>query len=235
MDNHTFKEIFRGAARHVTAPTPDCPDDGVLVLALDGALDPEQRAVFESHVADCDHCIARLGRIGRLWHSDGDEHVPDISLARARKLVRKPSLIRQAPRWAAAAAVVLAVLSTALLLDRQPELTGLPGTAPPEVRTLDREAYRPAVLFPGNGETVGIHGLKFRWSEVSDSLHYDIRVVSADGGLVWQERVSDTEWRLPDDLRLEDGEEYYFRVDAYLTEAKSVSSRHVLFRVETAH
>jgi hypothetical protein len=155
-------------------------------------------------------------------------------MARARKLVRKPSKIRHASRWAAAAVVLLAVFSVARFgpQSENVETTTLPA---PDLRSLDHDAYRPAVLFPSDGARIGVEGSMFRWSMVPGSLHYDVRVVSADGGMIWQERVEGTEWRLPTKLQLAEGEEYYFRVDAYLTEAKRVSSHHVLFRVEAAH
>jgi len=231
MDENAFKEIFSARANHVTEPTPDCPDDVHLASALDGALDPSQQAAFEAHVASCDHCIARLGRIGRLRRADGLERASDISLAKARKMVRKSSLTHHAPRWATAAVVLLAIFSAARIGLQQQDVESTPASAS-EIRSFDHDAYRPVVLFPSEGVTLDGRGTLFSWSRVQGSLYYNVRVVSADGGVVWQERVENSEWRLPADLHLSANEEYYFRVDAYLTEAKSVSSRHILFRVE---
>jgi hypothetical protein len=196
MDDQTLNAIFRSMARHETRPAPDCPEDVDLVAALDGSLDPKRRAVIELHAADCDHCVARLGRIGRLKRADSDERVSEITMARARKLVRKPSKIRHASRWAAAAVVLLAVFSVARFGSQSEnvETTTLPA---PDLRSLDHDAYRPAVLFPSDGARIGVEGSMFRWSMVPGSLHYDVRVVSADGGMIWQERVEGTEWRLP--------------------------------------
>ena len=41
----------------------------------------------------------------------------------------------------------------------------------------------------------------------------------------------DTEWRPPGDLNLSPGVEYFVHVDAYPSEAKTISSDHIPFRV----
>jgi len=67
---------------------------------------------------------------------------------------------------------------------------------------------------------------------VPGSLYYDIRLVDAEGFMIWQDRVEDTQRNLPSHLELLSGEQYFVRVDAYLAEAKSVSSRHVQFTIK---
>ena len=42
--------------------------------------------------------------------------------------------------------------------------------------------------------------------------------------------VEGTEWRLPAGLALTPGSEYFARVDAYLTDAKTLQSDYLLFR-----
>jgi hypothetical protein len=90
----------------------------------------------------------------------------------------------------------------------------------------------PQVLAPANGATIDPGSLVFQWSEVPDSLFYDVRVVTDEGDLIWQERVEDTRLGLPGHLQLKPGSEYFVQVDAYLAAAKSISSRHVPFTVK---
>jgi len=78
-------------------------------------------------------------------------------------------------------------------------------------------------MIPGDGV--------FRWTAVSNSLYYQLRIVSDEGDLVWQGRVDGTHWVLPAGLSLAPGAEYFVRVDAYLTEAKALNSDYLLFRV----
>ena len=63
------------------------------------------------------------------------------------------------------------------------------------------------------------------------ALFYDVRLVSLEGDLLLRERVEDTRWLLPETLKLEPGEEYFIRIDAYLSDSKFLSSEHVVFQV----
>ena len=222
--------------------SPECPDDHQIAAAVDGQLQWSDRDSFERHVADCDFCVARIGALTRLSAEDAPAPVSDITLARARRFGKRTGLTRQAPRWAAAAVVVLAVT---FAFDRYSSNDGAtessevsrPPVAKPltnfrQSRNIDPGALRPGILTPREGEVIDVSKTLFHWTEIPGSLYYDIRIVTLDGNMVWQDRVDNTQWGLPGQLELEPGAEYYVRVDAYLAEAKSVSSRHVLFTVK---
>lgn len=99
-------------------------------------------------------------------------------------------------------------------------------------RNTDPDAFRPQILAPREGAAIDVAKTLFRWTEIQGSLYYDIRIVTGEGDMVWQDRVDGTEWTLPGHFQLEPGAQYYVRVDAYLAEAKSVNSRHLLFTVK---
>ncbi len=231
MDDFDPREIQSLLSTSGSRTGPDCPDVQVLTAALDGEYVSIPRAEFDRHVASCDHCVALMGRIARLKrHAHGVE-IPELTAVRASKLIGKRPVSRRAPAWAAAAMIGFAAIMTAMWFS--PFSTTSEGDPPaaPEVRNIDPDAYRPQVVFPKEGSVVDLLAPQFEWSAVPGSLHYDVRIVSADGTMVWQERVQQSEWRLPAHLQLAVGEDYYFRVDAYLSQAKSLSSRHVMFRV----
>lgn len=231
MNRSNLEELLRrtpGSRGH----TPDCPPDVTLTAALDGGLEPGRREAFDRHVAECDHCVGRLGQLARLSGQLEYGRVPDTTLARARRIPARTKIRRQAPRWAAAAVLVLAIAFTFDRFTPGPDGVEGPHSPTQQVRTIDPNAFRPGVLYPPDGAVIEMDGPLFRWSETPGSLHYDVRVVSVDGAMIWQEQTESTEWRLPPHLQLAAGEEYYFRVDAYLTEAKRVSSPHVLFKVK---
>jgi hypothetical protein len=124
------------------------------------------------------------------------------------------------------------------LTSPDPEVTGAGSPVPVfryadprQSRNLNSTLGAPQVLAPANGAAIDLGSLVFQWSEVPDSLYYDVRVVTDEGDLIWQERVEDTELALPEHLQLKTGSEYFVRVDAYLAAAKSISSRHVPFTV----
>jgi len=241
MNDEHITEGIRNLRTQDTSPAPACPDEHQIAAAIDGRLNRADRDAFDHHVSACDFCVARIGTLNGLRAVEVLEAVPDISLARARRLVKSAGIRRSAPRWAAAAAVVLALT---FAFDRYPpddggpdsSMSSLPPVASPQAdfrrsRNIATNTLRPRMLIPNEGALIDTGSTRFRWTEIAGSLYYDIRIVTWEGDMVWQERVNEAEWGLPGKLELEPGAEYYVRVDAYLAEAKNISSRHVLFKV----
>jgi len=204
--------------------TPDCPDEYVLAAAVDGSLPAEVREAWVGHFSDCAWCLKTLADLRRIHDKGVVEPVPDIAAARARRLVRRNRVRYQAPRWAAAAILVLAL---GITLDRH--FQSPPEPAFHSQRSIDRDALQPRILQPAAGDTLSLRHPEFAWTPVKGSLYYDIRLVTADGELVSEERVSGTKWDLPKAVSLQPDTQYFVRVDAYLAEGKRVSSRHVPF------
>ena len=242
MNYEQIAERIRNLRAQEAGPTPACPDDHQIAAVVDGKLSWADRDVFDRHVSDCDFCIARIGTLSGLCAVDVLETVPDITLARARRIVKRARIVRHAPRWAAAAVVVLALSFS--FNQYSPDYGGagtsvssLPPMAKPQAnfrpsRNISQNSLLPKILTPDEGAFFDVGNTLFHWTEIPGSLYYDIRIVTWEGDMVWQERVNDTEWGLPDKIELESGVEYYVRVDAYLAEAKSISSPHVLFKVK---
>ena len=187
-------------------------------------------------MADCRFCAARIGMLARLDHA-AESRVPEDALAIAKSMVQPATRVRyRRPAWVAAAVVVLAAgLYFQSLHDRQPGLEpGSPAAGAAsnnfrETRNIDATAFGPSVLSPRDGQSAGADML-IRWTAVPDSLYYRVRIVSDEGDLLWQEQIERTEWQLPDGLVLAAGADYYLRIDAFVTDVKSLQSEYVLFR-----
>ena len=211
----------------------DCPDEHLIAGYVDGTLDSDACLALDDHIAGCGHCIALVGLLGRERRADTIEPVPDEVVAQARALVTKepPRRWRHAPQWAAAAALLLAVPLLIQLgrVDRGVEGQGSPD--PPVTRTVAPSDSPLRVIAPAAGAIVEAKTLSFRWSEVSGSPFYDIRIVTDSGDVVVQERVTGTNWQPPAGVTLQHGAEYFVHIDAYPSGDKAVSSDHVPFRV----
>ncbi len=247
MNTDELKSLLKQSQETVERQL-DCPDDHTLASYIDGGLSERDHGRFEHHVADCAYCTERVGALGRAREAESTAQVPELLRARSGKLANapgtknapiNPAIWRKAPRWAAAAVVVLAigVLSQfySPSLNRQEvspsnETPGQPARIR-ETRNMDPGATGPSFLSPLEGMTIIPDGGVFNWTPVHDSLYYQLRIVSDEGDLVWQERVDGTQWALPAGLSLSPGAEYFVRVDAYLAEAKALNSDYVLFRV----
>ena len=79
--------------------------------------------------------------------------------------------------------------------------------------------------------TVDPRQLVFRWAAIPGSRYYEVRIVTEAGDVITEQRVMDTEWRPPGDLNLSPGVEYFVHVDAYPSEAKTIGSDHIPFRI----
>jgi hypothetical protein len=219
--------------------TPACPDDFVLAAITEGATELEDKENLKNHLSSCKYCIEQLADLSRIKELDDGEPVPDLALARAKRLGRNTGTPHQAPRWAAAAVVVLALV---IVGTRGPQTGEEPVITSPDaqqelknphqLRNIDRAVFAPRIISPLEGDSIETGDLKVQWTEVPGSLHYDVRVVTAEGFIVWTEQVKDTEWSPPVDHPLEPGVTYFVRVDAYLAVADSVSSEHIPFTME---
>jgi hypothetical protein len=94
-----------------------------------------------------------------------------------------------------------------------------------------RPAILPDLLFPQEGSGIAPEELKFSWQAVEQSVFYEIRLVTADGSLMWEKRLEATSVRLPADVRVADGRKYFVWVRAYLPEGKTLKSSTVGFTV----
>lgn len=240
MEHEKLSKLLGTLSTQKVTPTPGCPDEHELAAFVDGGLPGESSKKITAHLADCEYCMAQVGALTRLNHTASEQVASELALARAKKLgksIKRPAF-RNASRWACAAVVVLALSLLIKTTSMAPEVSNqaLPDSVPQVVdprqsRNLNADVLRPKILAPDNGAIVDPGKLVFNWSEVPGSLHYDVRVVTEDGDLVWRTRVADTELKLPDTLPLEPNSEYFFRVDAYLATAKSLHSEHLLFTV----
>ena len=234
MSPDHLKSLLAAGAADDPPRSPACPDEHQVAGYVDGGLDEAERGQVELHLADCRRCLALVGLLSRERDADAIETVSHEVVAQARALVTKrpQRRWRLAPQWAAAAALVLAVpllLQLGRNLDRGAEGQGRPD--PPATRTFASTAAGLQVLSPGAGTAVDARRLSFRWTEVSGTPYYDVRIVTDAGDVVIQRRVTGTTWRPPAQLNLQPGAEYFVHIDAYPSGDKAVSSDHVPFRV----
>lgn len=222
----------------------DCPDDYDIAAYMDGGLGGQEHQQLEMHLADCDFCLQRVGLLGRAIEDESENTVPELLLARSVRLVpssRNPIFKKILPgsqRWAAAAILVLVVSG---LLFNQESIRFDPQEAPSQGELSDTAQQQrnigsisrvPNLISPVEGSTIDPASHSFTWLPVQNSLYYQVRIVSEEGDLLWQERLKDTQWQLPVQLELEADSEYFVRVDAFLTEIKSLNSDYVVFKIE---
>ena len=205
------------------ARTPFCPDDHEIAGFVDGASSKSAREHIARHLPDCQACVGRVGLLTRLLREQ---------LAGAQAQIAESNTKywqHAAPQWAVAASVILAVgyLAGTSKITSDTD----PATDYQTTRGIDSQIAAPEILAPTSGVIGKRDGLLIRWTEVPETLYYEVRVVSDVGNLVTAQRVDGTEWVISRDLDLESGREYFIRVDAYLTDGKPIRSQFIPFRL----
>ena len=217
MDRNALISLLRQHAGQREEPTPFCPDDHEIAAFVDGTLSESAHVHIEHHLPDCRVCINRVGSLTRLMR----EPAVDVRPTRDWR--------RSAPKWATAASVFLAIGYFA----------GISSTGPTDpvaadyrpTRTLNSTISAPEILASESGLIGERDDLVIRWTEVPGTLYYEVRVVSDVGDFVSAERVTETQWAVGSDLGLEPDNEYFVRVDAFLTDSKSISSSFIPMKV----
>jgi hypothetical protein len=233
MTPEHLARLLAASRVEATERSGDCPDEHQLAGYVDGTLDVPACVQLDRHLANCDHCLELVALLCR--ERDAGLVEPDASgdalPARPRTLVERPRRWRLAPQWAAAAALVLAVPLLFQLgrnLDGSVEVQG--PAAPSENRSIVPTDIGLQVHSAGPGSAEYPGRLSFRWNEVPGTPYYDVRVVTDEGDVIVQQRVTGTSWQPPAHLDLRSSAEYFVLVEAYPDGDKAVSSRHVPFR-----
>ncbi len=220
---HTDPLILQ--ADKLTGRTPFCPEDQAIAEYFEAMCPEQERCDLERHLAECRYCRARIGILNRQQDESLPVRVPEDALATARSMGREntPRRLKRAPAWAAAAAVLLGILFLAV---KQP-------SNEPEVRQLrnfDRPESRFEVKLPGPGQAISI-GAPVRWTEFPGGSHYTVYVLSDAGDVLWTEHLQSNEWSVQREMGLNPEGDFFLRVEAELPDGRTVSSKHLSFRV----
>lgn len=234
MDSESLATLLRVKTPEDRVITPSCPNEEELATFCEEGTAGDKLERILNHVADCGVCSARLALVNRTRGPNFSKRTPELAKAQAQRLVKQDRRknVRRFIGWAAAAVVVL---SLAMVVDSQRGLgpSPVPDIEPvqsqPNIRLRAPTVSPPQVLAPVSGAMVDSRYFLFRWTEIPGSLYYDIYIVSKMGDLVLKERVTETHWQAPSSLKVKPGAEYYVRVDAFLSDSKTISSEHVLF------
>jgi hypothetical protein len=107
-----------------------------------------------------------------------------------------------------------------------------PKTTPaPAGRSKTVEDLLPELISPRNGAVVRREDLEFRWRPVSDAIFYEVRVMSAEGDLVFEGQSETTRLKVGSTAPLVPGTKYFVVARAHLRQGKAAKSSLVSFRL----
>ena len=223
MDQNGLISLLQRSAGAYEECSRFCPDDYEIAGFVEGSLNDAAREHVARHLPDCQACISRVGLLTRLVREPAADDQSKVVGSNTRDWKQT------APQWAVAASVILAV---GYLAGTTNFTAGTdPATEYQTTRNLDTQITAPEILAPTAGVIVKRDELVIRWTKVPETLYYEVRIVSDIGDLVSAQRVDGVEWTINRDLNLKSGREYFVRIDAYLADAKPISSPFIPFRL----
>jgi hypothetical protein len=261
MDEKNFLRMLRATNLSETKRSWRCPSDGDIAAYADHRLEGREKERVETHLANCDFCLRQVSFLAQAAANPLLEDVPDDLLARAQALhaPRERVGMTWSWRWGAAAAAVasLVIIITVSLHDpdvqpppaptlakvapapQSPSKQGpdvwLPGTRETAIREAAPRYLAPALTAPRPNATLAPGPIEFRWEGVHEALFYELKVVSAEGDLVWETRTEGTSATLPVNMSPPPGRKYFVWVQAILAEGKTVRSESVAFNLVSSN
>ena len=225
-----------------------CPDEHHLAAYVDQQLIGAERGRVERHLAKCDSCLQQVGFL--IKHSQVVTGAAPVSLVhRAEQL--QTAAYEDAPsgwKWVSVAAAI-AIVAIGVVVSRKvrpniEEHSTIVATAQQQsapiiqdkaklgadatVRSVSPPTSLPLVLSPQPGAIVHASDFTIRWEAVPSAVAYEVRVVTADGDLVWHKRVHETSVNPPKQT-LRPGLKYFVWVRAWRADGKTQQSAAVGF------
>jgi hypothetical protein len=257
MDEKKLFRLLRMAKLSEAKRGWRCPSDDDIAAYADHHLQGREKERIETHLADCDFCLSQVSFLAHVDPARVPVDVPDALLARARGL--HPPSERTAMtwswRWGATAAAVASLAIVVIVSLHNPvgqkpaariPIISAPATqGPPKitpvvprlntvespVRQSDPKLLAPKLISPRPNATLPRGAIDFRWEGMHGALFYEVKLVSAEGDVVWEARTEKSSATLPNSLGLQPGRKYFVWVEAALAEGKSVRSESVAFNV----
>ena len=186
-----------------------------LASYIDGNLTPAEHNTALAHFDDCADCRREMTDARRVIALAPPAH---------SEPVRAPTGSRRVRVWVAAAlaaVVVFAVVPTVLRNRSGPD----GATRGPDRLPQSETVSQLATVFPVDDGAITPASDSFVWRAASADAEYRLRIMDATGGIVWSTSTVDTSATLPADLRLPQGSEYFWSVDALLADGHSTTTR----------
>ena len=251
MDEHELIQTLGSRSRKIARRSWKCPSDTRVVAYLEQRLKAEERARFEDHLSDCDFCLDVIGGLVRQQRTLEQPEAPAGLVAKAGALPVK-TWWRVSRPWILVPALAALVVAVVVLLGplqhgrtaasifvpsvekSRPPVALLKNPSQPSEEQYVRKLATPVetveVLEPQSESVVLRDRLRFRWRAVGNAAAYEVRVVNAEGDLLWQGQDSKAAAQLPPDFPVPPGA-YFVWVRAFLNDGRTIKSDPVPFTI----
>lgn len=251
MDEHELIRTLGSRSRKIARRRWNCPSDTRVVAYLEQRLKAKEKSRFEAHLSDCDVCLDMIGGLIRQQRTSEPPEAPAHLVDTAADALPVKTGRQTSWRWVLVPAFAALVVAAVVLLrplqpgrpsasifvpsvekSRPPVALLKPASPPTEeqyVRKLATPVETVEVLEPQSESVVLRERLRFRWRVVGNAS-YEVRVVNAEGDLLWQGQESKPTAQLPPDFPVPPGP-YFVWVRAFLNDGRTIKSDPVPFTI----
>lgn len=252
MDEHELIQTLGSRSRKIARRSWNCPSDTRIVAYLEQRLKAEERARLEAHLSDCDFCLDVIGGLVRQQRTLEQPETPAGLVAKAADALPVKTWGRVSRPWILVPALAALVVAAVVVLGplqhgrtsasifapgvekRRPPVALLKSPPQPSEEQYVRKLATPVetveVLEPQSESVVLRERLRFRWRAVGNAASYEVRVVNAEGDLLWQGQESKPTAQLPPDVSAPAGA-YFVWVRAFLNDGRTIKSDPVPFTI----
>ena len=197
-----------------------------ILLFLEKRLTRDERKSIEAHLADCAGCISQLTAISRLKHElpgTTSPQIPKEAVQQAERIVKGSTSGDSAWWWLRVprlrfALGGLAVVAAGLVVMLQPDRSEVS-----RYRSSTRMSST-QLLDPADGSKVQPDNA-FRWRATQEAIAYRFTLHDHVGLIMWETDLSETTITLPNNLDLQPGERYFWRVESLFPDQSTQRSQ----------
>ncbi len=206
------------------------PEDGVLILFLEGKISDVERERVHAHLASCSVCAGRFAVTYRLMKASAEQEPADINtgvLERAKRLARPR--VPAPPHRKFAGAARLALACSVLLITGSaiyyyaiiapPDMNG-----PPDRFRIEYSERSVTTINPGDGSIISQSSFDFQWHHMPGAVSYRFSLFDENGTLLFETATMETTLIAGSEIGLAARHRYLWRVDAVFIDDGVVQS-----------
>ena len=198
-----------------------------ILLYLNNQLPDESRKEIEKHISTCSDCRSELWEMAQFKKKMNAADPPEVSeeyLKKAEDLIygKKEETVKKVfsrSKIILAAAVILIALFLGFILFQLNS-----GSVETERFRSYNEGLAVSPVLPEDETEIKDSTVEFKWHPVENAITYRLTLFNANGEELWDKQVQDTVQVLTNEVSLEPGNQYLWRIEAVFSDQRQITS-----------
>ena len=234
-----FKKSYQGFH---SKDISQCYEDLDLLNFIEGKSSKKSRATFHNHILECQFCMDRtlslqqdfnelrqggvLIKYESLWDrtrsfiSDTGSNLTE----KLKPLWATPKSLKPAYAWVGLILILCISMIAIIAINTSDETQIITRD-----NQFDQSLREVQLIHPENNSKIDIHKTEFRWSTPDKTVAYAFFLLDARGDILWETSIKNKRIILSDDIRLDNNQLYFWRVEALFEDGTSRLSPMISF------